>query len=232
MVENGNSIFSLPQAVGDAFGLGDINHDGYDDYAFNNDEETEDRAGLLIFFGAPTSPLTGELKSVADADIRVQRLEAGQLPGGLKVSGELKATAGDFNGDGKQDLAVFEGARVIESADGALLDIDTLPRISLFYSVVEKAQTSGGRLSLTQPDAQLLGEQNLSIFDFGADARASFPGSSELDLDRDGVDDLVLGLGAVDVLGNTLIDEAGRATRSTARTASCQCLARRGRCHW
>ena len=100
---------------------------------------------------------------MADADIRVQRLEAGQLPGGLKVSGELKATAGDFNGDGKQDLAVFEGARVIESADGALLTFDTLPKISLFYSVVEKAQTSGGRLSLTQPDAQLLGEQNLDF---------------------------------------------------------------------
>jgi ELWxxDGT repeat protein len=212
--------FSLGGSVA---ALGDLNHDGYDDFAVGstaegrraNQADTTREGGLFIFLGkadfgfdaaADPAPV-GE-----NADIIVTRDFHENLPEGVTYNGALRATAGDFNGDGLVDLAVGEPNRVLTSTGtNTILDQDQSGTLRLFYSATEGGRT----LALTAADAQLRGE-----FEF--DSLGVLPSTPGFDLDLDGIDDLVIGAPGADVVELDVLPGAGKvyaAYGSSSRSA-------------
>ncbi|KKL71189.1 hypothetical protein LCGC14_2097400, partial [marine sediment metagenome] len=164
--------------------LGDVNQDGYDDFAIGRSREDNLTApgGLLIFHGSDDpSGFNGlSLTSELVADQTVRRVAPGQLGNGLAMVGTLEATAGDFNGDGRIDLAVGEPLRVVENALEDVLLTDARGSLYVFFSVADQ----GSQLVLTDADVILQGEA-------GSDRLGTLPSAPGLDLNGDRIDDLV-----------------------------------------
>ena len=98
----------------DLSALGDLNRDGYDDFAVSGsregrrsgDADTTREGGLFVFFGQESFGALATEVTPADADITVRRTARELLPENFSFEGVLQATGGDFNADGKMDLAV------------------------------------------------------------------------------------------------------------------------------
>jgi len=98
--------------VGEVSIVGDLNRDGYDEIAVSGAREGSGmQGGLFVFFGGPDlqANLTPD-----DADLVFSRDAAAALPEGQLLEGPLRATAGDFNGDGETDLVIGEPWRVLK----------------------------------------------------------------------------------------------------------------------
>jgi ELWxxDGT repeat protein len=220
-----NAVFAVDDAKGEVFALGDVNHDGYDDFAIGGDTDSETRAGLLIYFGSDDyrTNETGLNRDESDADLEVRHRALADLAGGLSYESKLRVTAGDFNADGKSDLAVVESGAVF-GIGGNLLEIFTRPRVWVDYSFVDEAGMAGGDVNLSMAEVILEGEQDLSLFDLfnGTYGNGHSLGSPHLDLDRDGMDDLLIGFAKTDQFGEQLVTAAGRiyALYGTPRTIS------------
>ncbi|MCC6511380.1 MAG: FG-GAP repeat protein, partial [Pirellulaceae bacterium] len=92
--------------------------------------------------------------------------------------------AGDFNGDGKTDLAITYEQRVAQVAQGAIEK-----RVAIFYAMADKiaANVAAGRTNLpvTQADVNIMA----GLLD---DSFGLLSNRSGIDVNRDGVDDLVI----------------------------------------
>jgi hypothetical protein len=82
-------------------GLGDVNGDGYDDVIVGAPNAGPNAGRAYVIFGRPTSPGTIDLTSLGFAD--GFRIDAGNSNDQL---GQSVAAAGDFNGDGFDDILV------------------------------------------------------------------------------------------------------------------------------
>ncbi|HSB69073.1 MAG TPA: ELWxxDGT repeat protein [Candidatus Methylomirabilis sp.] len=208
-----NVSFDINRDGAEAFALGDLNRDGYDDFAFGGTIETEATGGLLVYYGSAgyVTTSTGLPENGSTADFQVHRRSGSELAGGLLYSGRLRASAGDFNADGKQDLVVLENGAMFWSG-ATLLDIITKSRAWVDYSVAEDATAGGGTIVLSTAEVQLQGEQELSVYDLfaGLGGTGHSIGRVHTDLNRDGIDDLIVGLANADIFGDRLVDEAGR----------------------
>lgn len=137
------------------FPLGDINNDGFDDFA----------AGHLWY---SERPVTFVVYGSAEPFVR-DRASLGEGQGGYRIDGEADAVvAGDVNLDGSVDL-VFGGAG---GNDGAwLFDQRTMPTLSvralLQAPTAQTTPTSGVALP-RPPEARLYG-RTLSLGDFNGD---------------------------------------------------------------
>ncbi|WP_291986182.1 PA14 domain-containing protein [Luteitalea sp.] len=197
------AAFDLSGLGGRAFALGDLDRDGYDDIGFTRGEESEDAAGGLVFRGAASfTNGTNVALTEADAAMRFFRGVEGSLAGGLKVIGLPQMTAGDFNGDGRMDIAIGDHGRFLGIAD-QLLDSFVRSEVLVFESVAEHIGAGSARLDFGQADVRYLGEQEFDVnrillLAFGG-ALGVFAGGPSIDVDRDGVDDLIIGSGVVDV---------------------------------
>ncbi|MEE8452190.1 MAG: leucine-rich repeat domain-containing protein, partial [Thermoguttaceae bacterium] len=164
--------------------LGDVNLDGYDDFAIGRNREDNLTApgGLLIFHGSedPSGFNGVRLTSELLADQTVRRQAPGQLGSGLAMVGTLEATAGDFNGDGRVDLAIGEPLRIVENTTGDVLATDARGRLYVFFSVADQ----GDSLVLTDADVVLQGES-------ASDRLGTLPSAPGLDLNGDRIHDIV-----------------------------------------
>ena len=193
---------------GIASALGDINNDGYDDFAVGRTEEgrasagnvTTREGGLLIYTGkADFGPATVKLGS-ADAAITVRRDAAGSIPEGIVFKGALYATSGDFNADGKADLLVTEPTRTLTPVGSqTVLDQDERGTAYVLFSIAER----GDNVLLTDANAALRGE-----FEF--DRLGTLALQANIDINHDGLDDLLIGAAGADRVTTSLTPAAGK----------------------
>ena len=112
-------------SLGGVFAVGDVNNDGYDDFAVARTLEDSGFAqgGVAIVFGSPLG-LKTQIVDPADpfdytqaedaaslfgtADIVISQASGGSLSGGTRIESDLSVSAGDIDGDGRMDL--FLGA--------------------------------------------------------------------------------------------------------------------------
>jgi hypothetical protein len=188
--------------------LGDLNADGYGDFAVSGSKEgrragerdSTREGGLFVFLGQVFPGGTTRWTN-ADADIMVRRMAASQITEGFAFEGVLHATGGDFNADGRMDLAVGEPSRELKATGSTtILDSDQRGTLWVFYSVADR----GSELLLTGADAMLRGE-----FEF--DRFGALPDTPASDLDGDRLDDLVVGAAGADVITGEVIPAAGKA---------------------
>jgi ELWxxDGT repeat protein len=185
------------------FALGDLNRDGYDDFAIGSDKETEASGSLLVYYGRAS--YATKTFGASTAEFRVSRLAPGELGGGATVEGVVYATAGDFDGDGEMDLAVGDPFQRRLGGDKAVVDLQSRGTVSIFWSIVDRhlPGTAQTRLVLSQADVIIQGEHN-------GDQLGFLPATPALDLDRDGLADLLAGAPSATVLGTQLFDAGGR----------------------
>ncbi|HEX7096317.1 MAG TPA: hypothetical protein VF183_10570, partial [Acidimicrobiales bacterium] len=187
--------------------LGDLNNDGYDDFAVGSTGEglrahqsdTTRESGLFIFYGQ--ADFGAEQRGTDRADLVVTRAPRADLPLDAVYNGLLTATAGDFNGDNLMDLAVGEPSRVLTATgSGLVLDLNQSGSLSLFLDVSHGPHT----LALTQADASVSGQ-----FEF--DGFGVLPSTPNFDLDGDGLADLVVGARGADVVTGDVVPGGGKA---------------------
>jgi ELWxxDGT repeat protein len=202
---NGDAAFPIGFVGGSAFGLGDLNHDGFDDVAIGRVQETggPDQGSLFIYLGSSALRYDGvtDTLGTSAAAVRILRHQPGELVGGLAALGALTVTAGDYDGDGAMDLVVGETRRAVadvSQAGAPFLDLATRGAVYEFRSIASR----GAQLLLASADRILTGVHE-------QDFLGTLPTTPQLDLDRDGLADLVVGAAGADVAGTTPASSAG-----------------------
>jgi uncharacterized repeat protein (TIGR01451 family) len=165
-------------------GVGDVNHDGYDDFivgAYTNDQNGDQTGKMYLFLGRPTADW-GRNMSLGAADASF----VGEMPGDW--AGYALAGAGDVNGDGYDDMLI-----------GAYGNDQAASGAGKAYLLLGRANPNWGQaFNLRGADACFLGE---TYYDNSADAV-----SGAGDVNRDGLDDLLIGARSNDEQG----DRAGQ----------------------
>ncbi|MGR3177198.1 MAG: FG-GAP-like repeat-containing protein [Candidatus Anammoxibacter sp.] len=167
------------QNEGDQFGIsvstaGDFNGDGIDDVivgAYRDDNNGTDSGSAYIFFGG----ITGTFNSDTDADVILNGQDAKNLFG-WSVS-----TAGDFNGDGKDDVIV-----------GAWRDENNGNESGSAFIFFGQTPTSQLTLSAdTDADVILNGQDAGDQFGYSVSTAGDFNG--------DGIDDVIVGADSANI---------------------------------
>lgn len=196
--------------------LGDVNRDGFDDFAVTRIREDSAlaEAGLIVFHGssdlvvrppADVFNLPKNLDVVLDSAIRIRQAPDRELTGGLSLYGDLFVTSGDFDGDGKRDLAVGRTSSILADSDqdfpaaNEIIDRQERGKVFVFFAVADKA----AELVLDDADVILKGAGNFDQFG----TLATSPGISP---DDDGLNDLVVGAALADGLIGQAKPDAGK----------------------
>ena len=191
--------FGGPHVAGTrAISMGDFNRDGYSDFAIVNamrDSFTtlegknlfavEDQ--VMVFAGASTINMSYQ------AIRTIER--SGTLPG---TAVTLRPTAGDFDGDGTTDLAILETIRSINT-NGTTRSLSST--VYVYWDIGGHNWSS--TLTLTQASASFTSDSVQGILDF-------INPTPSLDLNRDGVHDLVVGASLGDSVTGTGLLDTGR----------------------
>lgn len=167
-------------------GAGDVNGDGLDDFLIGarfGDGVGESNSGkTYLVFGAETLPTTIDLANLGTAGVVMTGADSSDYSG-RSVSG-----AGDFNGDGFDDLLI--GALLAENSGGVNADSG-------------EAYLVFGGASLPQTiDLGNLGTAGFTILGGEAGDNIGQSVSSAGDVNNDGRDDLLIGARHADGVGN------------------------------
>lgn len=165
---------------------GDVNGDDFDDMiigAKNADAGGDFNAGkTYLVFGAATLPATIDLANLGAAGVVISGVDASDY------SGRSVSNAGDFNGDGFDDLLI--GALLAENSGG--INTDSGESYLIF-----------GAASLPQAiDLANLGSAGFTILGGEAGDNIGQSVSSAGDVNDDGFDDLLIGARHADGVGN------------------------------
>ncbi|XZE54543.1 LamG-like jellyroll fold domain-containing protein [Planctomycetaceae bacterium SH139] len=184
--------------------LGDINGDGFDDFAISRSQESSGAldGGLLIYLGRETfrvEPGVMETLTANDADLKFSRATAAQLGASSAIEGRLTATAGDLDDDGRIDLVIGAPSEsVINLQNGLTTQTNNRGEVSIFFDVM----SHGDRITGDTADRTLRGTT--------ATSQAGTISTGVLrDLNDDGIDDLVIGASAADGIIGGLRQDAG-----------------------
>jgi uncharacterized repeat protein (TIGR01451 family) len=171
-------------------GIGDINADGFPDVAIGapaSDANGTDSGTVYVLYGAPgTFP---PLLAPSDFDGSLGFVIQGRAPNFF--TGREVAAAGDFNGDGIDDLALsaplaFTGTFFVGGEVYVLFGRDDAP----FPATVELSALNGKGPTAT-PGITIRGAAALDQAGFSVDGGGDF--------NADGVDDLLIGIANADI---------------------------------
>jgi Ca2+-binding RTX toxin-like protein len=189
---------------------GDMNNDGYADFAVGRSREGDSASSNLLFFYGKTN-FAASFDNTQQADVFADQFilrkagdpNIGRIENAIQSSvssvGILWATTGDFNADGKLDLAIGEPTQSIVNTQGSILDSEKQGHVYIIYSVASRAKG----IALSSADQVLTGEGESDLF-------GTLSPGGPLDLDRDHHGDLVIGAGGADALSPSLLDGAGK----------------------
>ncbi|MEQ1825056.1 MAG: SUMF1/EgtB/PvdO family nonheme iron enzyme, partial [Pirellula sp.] len=182
-----NDAFSVSSKL---YALSDLQNDGFDDFAGIWQQSNGNDSEVVLFYGSDSG-----------AHIAGSVLRDGGSPG---VTVRLFPNAGDFNGDGKLDLAILESVSATASS------ISISGRVYVFSNIASRI--GSGNLTLANADMIIDSDTSTGII-------TTLASSPKLDLNADGLDDLIVGAAdATGVLGSVL-SKAGRVyTLEGART--------------
>ena len=205
LLRDSDAVIQSP-ALGEILSpLGDINHDGYDDFAVSRSREGlgELAGGLLVFHGRASlrddsapMPIWG----AEDAAIRLSREGVGSLVSGTHIAGPLHAVAGDIDADGRVDLIVGSPSQtIIDSVTGLALQQNRRGEVAVFFD----AESLTGEVAWGQRDRSIRGSTS-------GDRAGQFAPGPLVDVDDDGLVDLFIGASGFDGLIDGIRRDAGR----------------------
>ena len=193
---------------GNVASLGDLNGDGYDDFAVSRTQEGRNtgsndptrEGGLLIYYGQRDYGATAPVLGSADAAITIRRQAAADIPDAFAFSGLLNVTAGDFNADGKADIVVTEPTRaLLPTGSSDELLPDERGTAYVLFSITDR----GSDVLLTDANAVLRGESEFDRF-------GTLPSAQAIDLNGDNLDDLLIGAPGANRSTTSLTPGAGK----------------------
>lgn len=203
------------------FGLGDVNRDGFDDFALVRSYEANSfgEARVLVYFGG-TALFSSKPLTTDDADIALRLFDRDTLPPGTFVLGNLfpfpighSLTTGDFDNDDRLDLALGQPFSLVcqENGQGGFDFVDHVDRGQVH--VVWNVAGLGREIVLDQAPADLDGDGRIDVLRlegaFDSDLFGSLSRTNGIDADRDGYDDLLIGAPLADALRTEVVDQAG-----------------------
>lgn len=187
--------------------VGDLNDDGFDEIAFARNVEGGTWAtGSLFIVSGGVDLGEGALFQAPsdDADFVFMRPDAAGLSVGTGYATAPTATAGDFDADGRIDLAVGITANVLQTPF-SVIDADERGEVFVFWGVGERA----GTLSLDGTTADANGDFHL-LGESGGDRFGSLGATPNQDLNGDDIADLVIGASDADAFATGLRAGAGK----------------------
>jgi len=188
--------FSLGAALS---AVGDLNHDGYDEIAFSRPLEGGEWAdgGLFIVEGSTAFASDSQAPVIArpgdSADFIFHRPDTGDLYFGEGFGGPPQATAGDFDADGRMDLAIGLPTNTQEAQWSG--------RVYVFFGIGDRP----GELLLSEADVVIQGDRE-------GDGFGTLPMLPGIDINGDRVDDLLVGGGHADATATVpaVLGDAGK----------------------
>ncbi|MCA9159947.1 MAG: FG-GAP repeat protein, partial [Planctomycetales bacterium] len=200
--------------------LGDINRDGLEDFAVHarTESNSASTSNLLIFYGdrGYVSEFNGgidPLLPLSAADIKLRSFPETAYTSsddGAVITSDV--AAGDFDGDGRVDLAIGRNQTIIKSGL-SIVDTNNRGSLNLLWNVSDTAAALGGTVLLGNSSINVTGDarqDTLSLTGVSdGDRFGQLLKGNRVDLDGDGRDDLLIGAASADVLAANVVGNAG-----------------------
>jgi hypothetical protein len=139
--------------------LGDINNDGFDDFAFSNDTSITGQNHSYILYGKGTEFTSANLTSLSPLTPDNHTSVSGNLFFGTTIAG-----IGDFNGDGIEDFMIGQsGNSTTQTASGT---------ISIISGADMNTVLADTSMATSVPTGSMLGQSVSGVGDFDNDGYA------------------------------------------------------------